>query len=129
VIDPVPELRPGMTASAEIVTEICDNCLSVPIQSVAVRTLDQLGAEVGDEDGAGETRFTPDSEGFVEVVWVVADGRAQARQVKTGIQSETYIEVRDGLGEADEIVIGNYRAISRDLEDGSVVTVSTEKKG
>jgi HlyD family secretion protein len=129
VIDPVPELRPGMTASAEIVTEICDNCLSVPIQSVAVRTLDQLGAEVGDENGAGETRFTPDSEGFVEVVWVVADGRAQARQVKTGIQSETYIEVRDGLGEADEIVIGNYRAISRDLEDGSVVTVSTEKKG
>ncbi|MEJ2190245.1 MAG: efflux RND transporter periplasmic adaptor subunit, partial [Acidobacteriota bacterium] len=90
VLDPVPELRPGMTASAEIVTEVCDDCLSVPIQSVAVRTMDQLGAENEDQEDA---RFTPDSEGFVQIVWVVADGRAQARQVKTGIQSETYIEV------------------------------------
>jgi HlyD family secretion protein len=129
VIDPVPELRPGMTASTEIVTKVCDNCLSVPIQSVAVRTLDQLGAEASDENEGGEARFTPDSEGFVEVVWVVADGRAQARQVNTGIQSETHIEVLDGLSEEDEIVIGNYRAISRDLEDGSVVTVGADKKG
>ena len=72
-------LRPGMTASAEIVTEICENCLSVPIQSVAVRTLDQLGAEAVAE--GEEPRFVPDSEGFVEIVWVVADGRA-ARVVK-----------------------------------------------
>ncbi len=129
VIDPVAELRPGMTASAEIVTKVCDDCLSVPIQSVAVRTLDQLGAEAGEEDEGGDARFAPDSEGFVEVVWVVADGRARARQVKTGIQSETHIEVLDGLGEEDEIVIGNYRAISRDLEDGSVVTVGAGKKG
>jgi HlyD family secretion protein len=118
-----------MTASTEIVTKVCDNCLSVPIQSVAVRTLDQLGAEASDENEGGEARFTPDSEGFVEVVWVVADGRAQARQVNTGIQSETHIEVLDGLSEEDEIVIGNYRAISRDLEDGSVVTVGADKKG
>jgi HlyD family secretion protein len=127
VLDPVPELRPGMTASAEIVTEVCDDCLSVPIQSVAVRTMDQLGAENVDQEDA---RFTPDSEGFVQIVWVVADGRAQARQVKTGIQSETYIEVLDGLNEDDEVVTGNYRAISRDLRDGSMVTVSsTENEG
>jgi len=129
VLDPVSELRPGMTASAEIVTKVCDDCLSVPIQSVAVRTVDQLGADAGDKDEGGEPRFVPDSEGFVEVVWVVSDGRAKARQVKTGIQSETHIEVLNGLAEDDEIVIGNYRAISRDLEDGSVVTVAADKKG
>jgi HlyD family secretion protein len=127
VVDPVPELRPGMTASAEIVTEVCDDCLSVPIQSVAVRTMDQLGAENEDEE---EGRFTPDSEGFVQIVWVVADGRAEARQVKTGIQSETHIEVLEGLDEEDQVVTGNYRAISRDLRDGSMVTVdSTDSKG
>jgi HlyD family secretion protein len=127
IVDPVAELRPGMTASAEIVTEVCDDCLSVPIQSVAVRTLDQLGAEPAAE--GEESRFTPDSEGFVEIVWVVADGRAHARQVKTGIQSETHIEIADGLGEDDQVVIGNYRAISRDLEDNSVVAVGGEGKG
>ena len=89
----------------------------------------ELGSDVGGEDEGGEARFVPDSEGFVEVVWVVSDGRARARQVKTGIQSETHIEVLDGLADDEEIVIGNYRAISRDLEDGSVVTVAAEKKG
>lgn len=123
VIEPVPELRPGMTASAEIVTEVCEDCVSVPIQSVAVRTLEQLGAEaVGEGE---EPRFTPDREGFVEVVWVVADGRAQARQVKTGIQSETYIEIVNGLAVDEQVVTGSYRAISRDLKDRSLVTVGT----
>jgi HlyD family secretion protein len=127
VIDPVAELRPGMTASAEIVTKVCDDCLSVPIQSVAVRTLDQIGAE-----GAGEgddQRFTPDSEGFVEIVWVVVDGRAYARQVKTGIQSDTHIEIADGLQDSDQVVIGNYRAISRDLKDNLVVEVGGAQEG
>jgi HlyD family secretion protein len=123
VIDPVPELRPGMTASAEIVTEVCEDCVSVPIQTVAVRTLEQLGAEEGKE--GEEPRFTPDREGFVEVVWVVADGRAQARQVKTGIQSETHIEIVTGLAVDEQVVTGSYRAISRDLKDGSQVTVGT----
>jgi HlyD family secretion protein len=127
VTEPVAELRPGMTASAEIVTKVCEDCLSVPIQSVAVRTLDQLGAEEGGDDGA--PRFSPDKEGFVEIVWVVADGRARARQVTTGIQSATHIEIVDGLEDDDQVVIGNYRAISRDLEDNSMVTVGGGEKG
>ena len=127
IIDPVVELRPGMTASAEIVTKVCENCLSVPIQSVAVRTLDQIGAEEAAE--GEEARFTPDSEGFVEIVWVVADGRAYARQVETGIQSETHIEIADGLGDEDQVVIGNYRAISRDLKDNLVVEVGDGQEG
>jgi HlyD family secretion protein len=129
IIDPIPELRPGMTASAEIVTEVCDDCLSVPIQSVAVRTLEQLGADQTEAEEGAEARFSPDSEGFVEIVWVVADGRAEARQVKTGIQSDSHIEVLDGLGDGDDVVIGNYRAISRDLEDGSLISLGDEKKG
>jgi HlyD family secretion protein len=126
IIDPVAELRPGMTASADIVTKVCEDCLSVPIQSVAVRTIEQLGAEPAGE-GEEDARFVPDSDGFVEIVWIVADGRAEARQVKTGIQNETHIEVVDGLSEEDQVVIGNYRAISRDLEDGSVVSLASDE--
>ena len=37
------------------------------IQSVAVPTLDQLGAEEGGDEEA--PRFSPDKEGFVEIVW------------------------------------------------------------
>src|SRR5439155_880413 len=42
IVDPPKDLRPGMTASAEIITKTEDKALSIPIQSVAVRTIDQL---------------------------------------------------------------------------------------
>jgi len=124
--EPDGDLRPGMTASAEIVTDVREDCLSVPIQCVAVRTPDQLGGqpEAAAEGEQEEPRFVPDRDGFVEVVWVVEDGRAVARQVKTGIQSETHIEILDGLEEGDQVVVGSYRAISRDLADGAEVTVA-----
>jgi len=118
------DLRPGMTASSEIVTDVREDCLSVPIQCVAVRTPEQLGESTTETaEGEEQQRFIADRDGFVEVVWVIEDGRAVARQVETGIQSETHIEIVSGLEEGDQVVVGSYRAISRDLTDGAEVTV------
>jgi len=119
-----------MTASAEVVTNVRENCLGVPIQSVTVRTMEQLG--VGKQPGENENgtpRFLPDDEGFVEVVWVVENGTATARQVKTGIQSDTHIEILEGLTDSEQVVVGSYRAISRDLQDGVAVTVGGAAEG
>ena len=118
------ELRPGMTASAEIVTETREDVLAVPIQSVAVRTPDQLSPK-GDEEGASgaASEFEADKEGFVEIVWLVEDGKAVARQVETGIQSDTHIQILSGIEEGETVVVGNYRAISKDLENGSKVVI------
>ena len=121
------DLRPGMTASAEIVTETRENVLAVPIQSVTVRTPEQLTKKEGEEDEAssGES-FEPDKDGFVEIVWLVEDGKAVARQVEPGIQSETHIQILEGLAEGEQVVIGNYRAISKDLENGSTVVIESD---
>jgi len=130
VLDPGTRLRPGMTASAEVVTEVREACLGVPIQSVTVRTVEQLG--VGKkpvESESGTPRFLPDDEGFVEVVWVVENGTAKARQVKTGIQSDTHIEILEGLAESEQVVVGSYRAISRDLKDGVAVEIGGGAEG
>jgi HlyD family secretion protein len=123
ITDPVTRLRPGMTATAEIVTDVREDALGVPIQAVAVRTPERLGEGNGD---GGRSTWKPDKDGFVELVFVIADGTAEARQVGTGIQSDTHIEIVEGLAEGEEIVIGNYRAISRDLEDESKVVVTKE---
>jgi HlyD family secretion protein len=124
ITDPGTQLRPGMTASAEVVTDVRDSTLAVPLQCVTVRTVEQLGVDKGpDATEGGEPRFMPDGEGFVEVVWVVENGTAKAHQVKTGIQSETHIEVVEGLTESDQVVVGSYRAISRDLKDGATVRI------
>jgi HlyD family secretion protein len=127
ITDPPATLRPGMTASADVFTKTNEAALSVPIQSVAVRTVDQL-AMAGEDRADAEARFTPDRDGFVEFVFCIEDGKAVAKQVKTGIQSDELIEILEGLEEGDEVVTGSYRAISKDLENGAVVTVNNEAK-
>ncbi len=129
------QLRPGMTASADIITEVKKEALSIPIQSVALRTMEQLqqpsearndssGEVLAEEKPAPEYR--PDKDGFVQVVFVVKNGSVEARQVTTGIQSDTHIEILKGLSEGDEIVTGNYRAISKDLQNGAHVVIQDQ---
>ena len=127
IIDPPETLRPGMTASADVVTKTNDNALSVPIQSVAVRTVDQLTMK-GESREDAEARYEPDRDGFVEIVFCVEGGRAMAKQVKTGIQSDELIEILEGLEEGDEVVTGSYRAISKDLENGAEVEINNDSQ-
>jgi HlyD family secretion protein len=119
-----PELRPGMTASADIVTETRESTLSVPLQCVTVRTLEQLKAGKGGEGAA--SGFQADKDGFVQVVFVLEDGKAMARQVKTGIQSDSLIEIVAGLAQGDTVISGSYKAISRDLVHGAPVKVNND---
>jgi len=120
------KLRPGMTASADVSTETKTGVIGIPIQSVAVRTVDQLTLE--DETVAdAESRFTADADGFVEIVFCVEDdGNVVARQVKTGIQSDNMIEILSGIEAGEVVVTGSYRAISTDLENGAKVAINND---
>lgn len=140
IAEPPVELRPGMTAAADIVTDTKDAALSVPVQCVTVRTLEQLkGDDKGKDkqeapgvpdanadDGAGG--FKADEDGFVQIVFVLEDGKAVARQVETGLQGENLLEITSGLKEGDTIISGGYRAISRELKNGARVEVNNEAK-
>lgn len=125
VTDDTDKLRPGMTASADIFTLTKNDVVGIPIQSVAVRTVDQLVLE-GEEIAEAEKRFEADDDGFVEIVFSIDDGKAVARQVKTGIQSDELIEVVSGIAENEVVVTGSYRAISKDLENGAEVTINND---
>ncbi len=127
IVDPPETLRPGMTASADVFTKTNESALSVPIEAVAVRTVDQLVME-GEDRKQAESRYTADKDGFVEIVFCIEGGKAIAKQVKTGIQSDELIEILEGLEEGAEVVTGSYRAISRDLHNGAVVTINNEPK-
>jgi HlyD family secretion protein len=123
----ISKLRPGMTASADISTETKTDVVGVPIQSVAVRTIDQLTLE-GEEVADAEKRFTADDDGFVEIVFCLEeDGSVVARQVKTGIQSDKMIEIVSGIEAGEVVVTGSYRAISTDLHNGAQVTVNNDR--
>jgi HlyD family secretion protein len=111
---PPPGLRPGLNASAEIETARRDGALSVPIQSVVVRT--EVGANIDPEDPL------PSARNEAEGVFVVADGVARFRPVRTGIMGDLHVEVRDGLSEGDAVVSGPYRTL-RTLEDETRVEI------
>ena len=56
---------------------------------------------------------------FAKVVFVVdGDKKAHMRRVKTGIASDTDIEIIDGLKEGEQIVEGPYRTLAKELKDG-----------
>ena len=133
VAEAVPALRPGMSTTSDITTDVRTHTLSVPIQCVTVREPQKLmkkeGVEKDNAAIANDTgEFKPNKDGVVEVVFVIENGLAVAKAVKTGIQSESHIEILEGVKEGDEVVIGNYRAISKLLENGSKVKVDNEKK-
>jgi len=123
ITDPPKTLRPGMTASANIIAKTNDNALSVPLQSVAVRSVDQLAMK-GEKRKDAEKKYKADKDGFVEIVFCIEKGKAVAKQVQTGIQSDELIEITSGLSEGDQVVTGSYRAISKDLENGAPVNIS-----
>ncbi|HTR81854.1 MAG TPA: efflux RND transporter periplasmic adaptor subunit [Bacteroidota bacterium] len=125
VLDKDIELRPGMSMSADIQTETRNNVLAVPIQSVTTRTPKM--AE-GKQDSAGKGNAAMAMQKPVEVVFVVKDGKAKQVPVKRGISDESTVEIISGLTETDQVVSGSYKAINRDLEDGSTVKVDNSAK-
>jgi HlyD family secretion protein len=122
ITDPGQELREGMTADGEIITETKPQTIGVPIQCVTLRSMAQLKTGAG-ADSSAIKKYTPDKDGYVTIIFLLANGVTTARQVKTGIQSETHIEIGEGLAVGEEYVTGSYRAISQTLQNGSKVTV------
>ena len=57
----------------------------------------------------------------MDVVFVVEGDHVKMVPVKIGISDDSYWEITDGLKEGEEIVSGGFRAISRELEDGSKI--------
>ena len=132
LIDLDPNLRPGMSCNADIETETVSNVLSVPIQSVTARTDipvndDSLKSKEGLEENKSADMIGKRKP--KEVVFLVNNGKAKLVVVETGISDDNYLQIKKGLEEGDEVVSGSYRAISRELEDGSVVRVEDKRGG
>jgi HlyD family secretion protein len=115
--------RPGMSATADILTNTVDNVLSVPIPAVTTREekkkTDKEAIEVGEKAVSATIK---------EVVFIQVGDTVAMREVTTGIQDDTYIEIKSGLDGTETVVSGPYSAVSRKLESGQRVTEKKESK-
>lgn len=96
--NPDAGLRPGLTGDAEIVTSERANVLTVPLQSVVLRTID------------GQERTG---------IFSVSDGVATFVPVVSGVIGGLNVEV-SGLQEGARVVTGPYQVL-RELKDGALV--------
>lgn len=123
--------RPGMSATVEIMTRRTANVITVPIQAVTTRdttkkvTMGKRTEESpeGEEDNGTAVTSNDGKNGVLEVVFVVENGAAKMRRVKTGIQDSQYIEITEGLKEEEMVVAGPYSAVSKSLKDGAGIEV------
>jgi HlyD family secretion protein len=143
VADPGVQLRPGMSATADIETRTVENVVSVPIQSVTVRasggqTSEEMRKEAakaaenksggGAVDAAAEKREARrQREVLLKVAFVRQGDTVKMVPVEVGLADNTHLEIKSGLRAGDEVVAGTYAAISRQLKDGSRVTLAKPK--
>ena len=122
---PGPTLRPGMSGTVDIYTRSVPEAVVVPIQAVTARDFNEvererrrraeaLGEDVPDTD-------IPEGEDIRRVVFVVVDGKAEMREVTTGITDDTHIEIREGLTGGETVITGPFRLLRTELAEGDAV--------
>ena len=139
-------LKPGLSCTADIETNMVKDVVAVPMQSVTIRTGDSNlspeeiekkkqkiatrdkgdnSAELVNERQEKATQ-KEEREKLAKVVFLKKGSKAQLIKVTTGIADDTYMEIKSGVQPGDEVVAGSYSAISRKLKDGAKLTYDKE---
>lgn len=121
--NPPADLRPGLSCTAVIETASESAALTVPIQALTIREIEAtevpsfIENPVTNDPRPGEPLLAE-----VEGVFVIDEGMARFRPVRTGIVGTIDIQILDGLDEGEQLVAGPYRVL-RTLEDETAVRI------
>jgi HlyD family secretion protein len=137
----VPDVRPGFTTTADIVTATRTAVVAAPIPAVAVRELvydangqivkaprtDKRRPATAVDPTAAAAELDPgQTRKETEGVFVLRSGRAEFVPIKVGIAGDKYFEVLSGLKEGDQVITGPYNSV-RSMVDGDPVKVEAKK--
>ncbi len=139
-------LKPGLSCTADIETNMVKDAVAVSMQAVTIRTgesnlspeeiekrkLKATSRDKGDNNAdyvnekQEKASQKEEREKLSKVVFLKKGGKAQSVRVTTGISDDTYMEIKSGVQPGDEVISGSYSAISRKLKDGAKVTYDKE---
>lgn len=118
-----PEIRSGMNATVEILTDKKVDVVAIPIRAVTVRPADKVKKVVV------EKPLKSGKPELLEVVFVAEEDTVRAVPLKLGINSEEYFEIISGVDTTMTIVTGNHQALTFDLQNGThIVDINKAKK-
>ena len=103
--------RPGMSATVDIQTETKADIITVPIQSVTTRA------------DTTKNAATPSDKDIRTIVFITDGKYALAKDVRTGIQDNNYIEILSGIALNDKVISSPFSAISKKLSDSTIVEI------
>src|SRR5512133_2866125 len=139
-------LRPGLSCTADIETNMVKDAVAVPMQSVTIRTGDtnlspeeiekqkqKVAARDKDDNKAElsndrleKQAQKEEREKLVKVVFIKNGNKAHMVKVTTGIADDSYMEIKSGIKPGDEVISGSYSAISRKLKESAKVAYDKE---
>jgi HlyD family secretion protein len=138
-------LRPGLSCTADIETNMVKDAVTVPLQSVTIRTGDTnlspeeiekrklkvAARDKGDNNAEvtnelQEKAQKEEREKLLKVVFLKNGSKAHMVKVTTGIADDSYMEIKNGIKPGDEVISGSYSAISRKLKEGAKVVFDKE---
>jgi len=140
----VPDrIRPGMSSTVNIITEIIKDVISIPIQSLTSRP--ENFAEKNNPNQNKKWNNQNDDNPFkkvnpIDVIFILKDefeGKkalddkqyAIIKPVKVGISGENYYAVESGAQKGEVIVTGGYRVLSKELNHGDLVSTKNTDMG
>lgn len=144
-----PNIRPGMSATVDIVTNAVENALSVPYGAIVMRSLDADSmANVQDSGGLVSSAHAATTDDSLEIkeesdkkvkkdskekkdvkgVFVVKDGHANFVPVETGIADQKNIEIVMGVADGDTVITGPFKTL-RSIKDGDLIEAEKNPTG
>jgi len=142
IFDPPKRIRPGMSSTVNIISEIIKNTISIPIQALTSRSENYQKLNVDKKDGK---KWENNDEGesysnikeSLDVVFVLVDDfdgekalegekYALVRPVDVGLSSEDHYSIKTGLKDEELIVTGRFRILSKELQHGMKVKYEDE---
>jgi HlyD family secretion protein len=113
LVEPPASLKPGLSASADIITAKREDALAVPISSLVLK----------EKENGEET----DEEEQEEGVYIIKDNRVKFQTVQKGIMGELMVEIISGLEEGQEIATGPYNAL-RQLKNDTLIKAEEKRQ-
>lgn len=116
--DPPPDVKPGLSVQADILTGFRSQALVIPIQALVVRDLERKPGQ------AAKPGAPRDEEG----VYLMENGKARFQPIRTGLLGELSLEVLSGLKGGETLVTGPFKSL-RTLKPGDALKLEKPKPG
>lgn len=124
-------VKPGMTANVEVEVARRDEAITVPVEAIMHRMRkdlpDELIAEFDRKQATVDLSTRAKQAQYIKVLYVMDKDVAKVRLVESGIADTKRVELMEGVGLDDTVIIGPYRSLDQ-LKDGKKVALSDKDK-